>query len=83
MAKRGRNPRNYLEEVALNEEPVSGDAVKVLALTTEEGAYCLTEFEIPREAFLKHAVQVSRSEPDIFAVVVNNLTKKARELLGI
>lgn len=59
------------------------EMIKVLTLTVEEGAYCMTEYEIPQDVLKKHGKKLSRSEPDIFAILVNHMTKKAREVLGI
>lgn len=57
--------------------------VKLLGLSNEEGAYCLSEYEMTKDAFMKHAKRISRTEPDQFAILLSNITKKARELLEI
>lgn len=56
---------------------------KVMTVSTEGGAYCLTEFEIPTDILVKHSVTIKKDEPEIFAIVLMNMTKKAREILGI
>lgn len=60
-----------------------GPMVRVLSITAEEGAYCLYEYEIPKGMLVKHSKKISRSEPDVFAILNTHLTKKAREILEI
>lgn len=58
--------------------------VKLLHLTSHEGAaFGVTEYELPESILKKHGIKMSMSEPDIFAIMLMNLTKKAREILGI
>lgn len=57
--------------------------VTVLSFFVKEGAYGIEEYEIPAEILKKHGKKVKSPEPDIFAIFVNNLTKRSRELLGI
>lgn len=57
--------------------------VKLLAFSVKDGAYGMVEYEIPEDVLKKQAKVISKTEPDIFAVFVNNITKKSRELLGI
>ena len=57
--------------------------IPVITFTCEEGAYCLTEYQLPEATLKKYGKKAFRSEPDIFGVFMNVLTKKAREILGI
>ena len=60
----------------------------VIAFFKEEGegyaaAFGLIEIEISKALLLKHGKVISKSEPDIFNVFVNNVERKLRALLGI
>lgn len=57
--------------------------VKILKFNSGGGAYGLTEYEISEDALKKHGKKISETEPDIFAVFVNHLTRKSREILGL
>ncbi|MGZ3796478.1 MAG: hypothetical protein ACXVB1_08940 [Pseudobdellovibrionaceae bacterium] len=57
---------------------------KVLAVFKEEGsAFGLIEYEIPTAILKKYGKVVDKTNPDIFAIFLNNATKKFRELFGI
>lgn len=56
---------------------------KVIAVFREEGAYGLMEIEIEKEVLLKHGKITWKSEADIFAIFITQLTKRARDLFGI
>jgi len=57
--------------------------VKVILLTSEGGGYAINEYEILQSLLESNGVLLSKSEPDIFSIAIMNLTKKAREILGI
>lgn len=46
-------------------------------------AFGVVELEIYTDVLLKHGTLIGKSEPDVWPVFLNNLTKKARELLGL
>lgn len=56
---------------------------RVLTFFKDAGAYGLVEIEISKEILIKHGKIVSKSEPDVFAIFIGNLTKKARDLFAI
>lgn len=45
-------------------------------------AFGVVELELTEE-LLAEATVISKSEPDVWPVFINNLTKKARELFGL
>lgn len=64
------------------------ETVKVMQVyrAPDEGyasAFAYQEFEIPKAVFEKYAKKVDESNPDIFAIFMNVLTKKCRDILGI
>lgn len=46
-------------------------------------AYGFREYEIPLEIIEKHGTLLEKPEPDLFAIFMHNLTKKARNIFGI
>lgn len=68
----------------VNASPASPETCRVIGLFKEEGsAYGLVEFEVNKADLMKVAKVISKSEPDIFAIFIHNLTKKAREIFNI
>lgn len=65
--------------------PKSGksEPQKLLMFNREDGAYGLTEIEIDKAVLLEHGKITDKTNPDIFAIFLTNLTKKARELFEI
>jgi hypothetical protein len=68
----------------------AGESVKVLFIFKDEGdhggfasAYGIHEIEINKDLLLKNGKIIYKSEPDIFEIFRNNLSKKAREIFGI
>lgn len=60
------------------------ETIRVLSVFKEEGsAFGLREYEIPVQVFQKNAKLVDQSNPDVFAIFLNNATKKFREMFGI
>lgn len=57
--------------------------VKVIQLKREGSGYGFVEYEIPAEALEEHGKITHTSEPDIYAIFVNQLTKRSRELFEI
>jgi hypothetical protein len=57
--------------------------VKVLALTPKDGGYSILEYEISESTLNSNGILKSASEPDVFAIMLMHLTKKAREILNI
>lgn len=64
-------------------EPAKDETQRVIAFYKDHGAYGLYEVELPKAVIEKHGKLISKSEPDVFAVLVTHLTKKAREIFGI
>jgi hypothetical protein len=60
----------------------SDDMVKAIVFIRGEGAYGFNEYEVPL-SMLERYTKPKRTEPDIFAICVSNITKKAREIFGI
>lgn len=65
------------------------ETVTLLGISKEEvgegwsPAYSLSEYEIPQHLFLKHCKRVSKTEPDVFNILLISMAKKARALLGL
>ena len=59
-----------------------GEVVNVLLFSKEEGWFVLSEYEIDKAALEKGKL-ISKTEPDIFPILVESLIKKARSLFGI
>lgn len=64
------------------------EMVKVLQVyrAPDEGyasAFAYVEYEIPKAVFDKYAKKTEESNPDIFAIFMNVMTKKCRDILGI
>ena len=57
--------------------------VKVLTLVKEDGAYGFVEIEINEDVIKKQGKVTEMCQPDIFAVFMNNITKKCRDSFGI
>lgn len=57
--------------------------VRVVRLVREGSGYGFVEFEMSEDFFQKNAKQLDACTPDIFAIFLNNLTKKCRELFEI
>lgn len=65
-------------------QPKKSEAIlRVLTITQEEGAYCLTEYTVPKLVVEKYGQKVSRTEPDIFPILLSHLAKRARAILDI
>lgn len=56
---------------------------KILTFFREEGAYGFQEVEIPSAILQEHGVVISKPSADVFAIFLNNITKKTREIFGI
>ncbi len=56
---------------------------KVLMFVKDENAYGYVEIEITQDALDKYGKIASKCQPDVFAICVNNVTKKVRELFEI
>lgn len=56
------------------------ELIKVLRLIREADAYGWVEYEVPESAL---GEPISKSLPDIFAIFINTLIPKARQLFGI
>lgn len=57
--------------------------VKVLKFIRDEGAYGFIEYEISEDLLSQEGKELDASQPDIFAIFINNLTKKCRDVFGI
>lgn len=64
-------------------EPKEDVKVKVMYLFKEEGGYGVQEIEISKSVLDKQGKVLDRSNPDIFAICLNNITKKCRDLFEI
>lgn len=58
------------------------EIVKVIRLIKQGGGYGYEEIEIPLDT-LKSGKVISKSEPDIYAIFVNQLTKLTRDIFEI
>ena len=56
--------------------------VQVIRLIKGEGAYGLTIYELPESVLNQHATVVEKSEPDVYAIFVNNIINATRRLFG-
>lgn len=56
--------------------------VQVIRLTKGEGAYGLTIYELPGSVINEHAEVVYKSEPDVYAIFVNNIISATRRIFG-
>ena len=61
---------------------LSGQNTKVIHLIKKDGGYGYVEIELPQEVVESGKV-LSRSEPDIYAIFVNEMTKKTRDIFEI
>jgi hypothetical protein len=59
------------------------DIKKVLTFVTDANAYGYVEIEITQDALDKYGKVVSKCEPDVFAICINNITKKVRDIFEI
>lgn len=59
------------------------ETVKVMITNRGHGAYGLEVYEIDKGVILKNARLVSKYEPDIFAIFINNMVHAARNVFGI
>ena len=57
--------------------------VKILVPFTEGPAFGFKEYMIEASDLEAHAKLIDKSEPDQFAIFLNQLTKKTREIFGI
>lgn len=57
--------------------------VKVMYLFKEDGGYGLQEIEIQKSVLDKNGKVVDSALPDVFAVCVNNVIKKCRDIFEI
>jgi hypothetical protein len=64
-------------------EPKEDVKVKVLYLYKEENGYGVKEIEISKSVLDKQGKELSKAEPDIFAICINNIVKKCREVFEI
>lgn len=64
-------------------KPVKSDLRKVLMLVKEPGAYGYIEMEIEKDILDKHGKVLSACNPDVFAICINNITKKVRDIFEI
>ena len=62
---------------------VKTDLRKLLMPVKGEGAYGYVEIEMSQADLDKYGRVISACEPDIFAVCVNNFTKKIRDMFDI
>lgn len=67
--------------MAKKQEP--GQLVKVIQLVREHGGYGYVEYEISLDLLKAHGKVLDKSEPDIYAIFVNQVTKKTRDIFGI
>ena len=65
-----------------NEKEEVQQTSRVLEFSRADGWFVLSEYEIPT-AQLKAGKLISKTEPDIFPILVEHLIKKARSLFGI
>lgn len=56
--------------------------VQVISLNSRQGAYGLTIYEIPGRIIDEHAQVVYKSEPDVYAIFVNNIISATRRIFG-
>lgn len=67
-----------------DKEEVKPKPVKILSFYQKEGAYGFKEFEIDQAHLDKFAKPVGEEvQPDIFAVCVNNIIRKVRDIFEI
>jgi len=57
--------------------------IRVIAPSRQDGWYMFTEYDIPESVLKKHAVVISKSEPETFSVLHNQIISKVREIFGI
>lgn len=68
------------------QESIKMQKVFIIGKAEDSGyasAFYIKEYEIPENVFNKYAVLKDESNPDIFAIFLNFVTKKFREVLGI
>jgi hypothetical protein len=69
----------------MSKEP---ETVTLLGITKEEvgdgwsAAFSVSEYEIPHNHFLKYCKRVAKSEPDTLPVLLSQVSKKVKVLLG-
>ena len=56
--------------------------VNVIKLSKSEGAYGYTIYEIPESVLLKNSEVLEKSEPDVYAIFVNNIIGATRRIFG-
>lgn len=61
---------------------VDSTKVQVIKLTKTDGAYGLIVYELPSSVMQEHAQIVDKSEPDVYAIFVNNIIGATRRIFG-
>jgi hypothetical protein len=64
------------------DDVVDKTKVSLIRLVKGEGAYGYVVYEIAESVLKEHANQVEKSEPDVYAIFVNNLIGVTRRIFG-
>lgn len=77
----GRKPKD--QPTTIDPQPELNTYEKAIVLFKEDGAYGFAEIDIPTKVLIDEGKLIYKSNPDIFAIFVGHLTKKAREIFKI
>lgn len=59
------------------------ETVRIVLPHKEEGWFCFTEYELPKDILESEGKVISKTNPDIFSVFTGQLIEKARNIFGI
>lgn len=59
------------------------EILHAIVFSIEDGWFCYKDYEISKDVVEKHGKLVDKSNPDIFAIFLGQVTRKLRNLFGI
>lgn len=65
------------------QEPVKAETQRLLYFYREDGAFAFAEVELPVEVIKAHGKFISKTNPDILAIMLSQLTRKVQDIFDL